>query len=186
MKLSYRLMTPADRRFVRSAWSASYRLSHAAGMIGMESWATVMHPQIDRVLDRSDCTCMVAYNADADPDTKTDLLGFVAGDPSHAWPLRPPHMMTLAPLVFYVYVREAYRKSGIARGLFRTLRIDPMQPFVYACKTDVVTPLTQEGKLPFAKWQPFTARFAPGTQHARATEVSVTRRKRQPSADDLS
>lgn len=157
---AYRDATPADRTFIRSTWSSSYKAANAAGMIASEDWADVMHRQVDKLLDRSDVRAIVAFER-ADP---TFLYGFIAGDTSSA-----------VPIVFYVYVKEPYREAGRAdgkrvgdghaRGLFRALGVDPREPFLYACRTAVVTRLVD--KIPRARWDPNVARYPKNQKETR-------------------
>jgi hypothetical protein len=136
---TYRRATDEDRIFIDYGWLDSYRWAHAAGMIHMDDWRDVMLPQIARVHKRPKVITMVA----AEPDA---LVGFMTAEP-HNEP----------PLVFYVYVKEQYRRAGIARGLFRAIGIDPRERFVYACKTAVVTDLVS--KAPRSRFDPYAARF---------------------------
>jgi hypothetical protein len=136
---TYRKATEADRIFVDYGWLDSYRWAHAAGMIHMDDWKHVMLPQIARVRNRPKAITIVAEEPDA-------LAGFICGEPS-----------ATPPIVFYCYVKEAYRRSGLARGLFRALGIDPQERFVYACKTAVITELAR--RIPLARFDPYAARF---------------------------
>lgn len=156
MKLAFRPALADERRclcngrpkdsthcsLVVSMWSASYKKSHYAGLIWHEDWADVMHPQIANVIERADLTTIIAYEA-TDPDF---LYGFIAGD-----------MSERVPVVYYVYVKEPYRKNGIARGLFGALGVDPSKYFVYVCKTGVVSTLAH--KMPSARFNNLEARY---------------------------
>ncbi len=151
--IAYRHAIPADRRFIVSGWSSSYRLSLTAGMIAMDDWADVMHPQIEKVLRRPDCETIVAYETD-DPGSGAQHYGFISADRSGT-----------IPLLFYVYVKQAYRRGktlgmaiGIGRGLFRAAGIDPSAPLEYTYKTIAATELSR--KIPLAKWRPLKARFS--------------------------
>ena len=135
----YRLAAEGDRIFVDYGWLDSYRWAHAAGMIHMDDWRDVMLPQIARVRNRPRTITLIAEEPGA-------LAGFITCDPSND-----------PPLVFYVYVKEQYRRAGIARGLFREAGIDPNERFVYACKTAVISELTR--KMPRARFDPYAARF---------------------------
>lgn len=135
----YRKATEADRIFVDYAWLDSYRWAHAAGMIHMDDWRDVMLPQISRVRNRPRAVTIVAEEPDA-------LAGFICAEPSND-----------PPLVFYVYVKESYRKAGIARGLFKAAGVEPGDRFVYACKTPVISELVR--KIPRARFDPYAARF---------------------------
>lgn len=137
--MRYRRATDDDRIFVDYGWLDSYRWAHAAGMIHMDDWKAIMLPQIARVRNRPRAVTMVAHEGDA-------LVGFIAAEPSND-----------PPLVFYVYVKESYRRAGVARGLFNAVGIDPSERFVYACKTAVITELAR--KLPRARFDPYAARF---------------------------
>lgn len=144
MTISYRLATSsdADRQFIVSAWSSSFKASHSAGMIYTDDWPEVMHKQIKRVLDRPDTRVMLAYE-NTEPDF---FYGFIAGDTSAP-----------VPSVWYCYVKAPYRNMGYARGLFAALGVDPSKPFTYACKTAIVSKLSP--KIPLAKWNPLAVRF---------------------------
>jgi hypothetical protein len=138
--ISHRPATADDLRFIVSAWSSSYKDAHTAGMIGTERWATVMHAEIERVLEQAGTQTRVAFEA-RDP---AFVYGFIAGDPS-------------TPAVFYCYTKAAFRRQGIARGLFGALGVDPTRRFLYACKTAVVSRLGD--KLPAARFDPGIARY---------------------------
>jgi hypothetical protein len=140
--ISHRPATPDDRRFVVSAWSSSYKTAHTAGMIHTDDWATVMHAQIERLIARPDVRTIVAFER-KDP---TFVYGFICGDPTGS-----------VPIVFYVYTKEPYRRSGHARGLFGAIGISPLGRFLYACKTAIVPTLT--GKIPSARFDPSVARY---------------------------
>lgn len=136
----YRKATEADRIFIDYGWLDAYRWAHAAGMIHMDDWRDVMLPQIARVRSRPKTVTMVA-------EENGSPVGFMCAEPGDL------------PLVFFVYVKAPYRKAGYARGLFKAIGIDPQERFVYACKTPVVTEITQRYKIPCAKWDPYAARF---------------------------
>ena len=138
--ISHRLLTPDDRRFVVSAWSASYKDSHSAGMIGTLRWADVMHAEIARVIDQPEAKTLVAYAKD-DPSF---VYGFISGDPESS-------------VVYYCYTKAAFRRQGIARKLFTALGVDPECHFTYACRTAVVSRLA--GKIPAARFDPSVARY---------------------------
>jgi len=123
-------------------WSSSYKKSHYAGLIWHEDWASVMHPQISNALDRGFVDVILAFDED-DPDF---LYGFIAGD-----------MSERVPVVYYCYVKEPYRKGGIARGLFGALGVDPAKYFVYVCKTGIVSTLSH--KIPSARFHNLEARY---------------------------
>lgn len=148
-----RSMTNSDYDFIVSTWSASYKKAHAAGIIQADDWAAIMsngycdhcgaRPQIVKILERPGMRAVLAH----DTDDTNYFYGWIAGDASQA-----------VPLVAYVYVKEAHRKSGIARGLFAALGVDPGKHFVYACKTGIVTELSS--KIPFARFNNNDIRYS--------------------------
>ena len=145
--IAFRQALPRDRDFIVSAWSASYRKSKYAGMIANENWADVMHPQIKRVLDSRGMQATVAYETTATPGV-ADLFGFIAADLSR-----------IVPVVGYVFVKQAYRRSGIARRLFAAVGIDPKLPFDFICSTDIADELIEMGRhAPHATFKPVLGR----------------------------
>lgn len=143
-------MLPDDARFVVSAWSSSYKHSHTAGMIHTSDWADVMHRQINRLLDQPDTRTVVAYES-TDPDF---VYAFASGDTSRA-----------VPVLWYVYVKEPYRRAGHARKLFAALGVDPSRRFWFACRTAIVATLTRS--IPSAKFDPELARYPRREDHDR-------------------
>jgi hypothetical protein len=144
MTISHRPATTDDRRFIVAAWSSSYKTSHRAGMIHTDDWAGIMRTQIERVLDRPDARAVVAYEK-ADP---AFVYGFIAGDTSDA-----------IPVIFYCYTKEAYRRTGIARGLFAALGVDPGHRFVYCCETGIVASKLRT-KIPNARFNNNEVRYS--------------------------
>lgn len=150
--IAFRTALPRDRRFIVSAWSASLRKSDYAGMIANDDWETVMHPQIERVLDSPGMQTVVAYSHDAEPGV-ADLHGFIAAD-----------VTGNVPLVAYVYVKSSYRRGrgrlwsgdGLGRQLFKAIGVDPKLPFVFICRTAIVDELARH--IPHATFKPVLGR----------------------------
>jgi hypothetical protein len=147
----YRNVTSeADRDFTIATWSSSYKNAHTAGMIASEDWPTVMHAAIRKLLGRPTTRAIVAYEP---PDF---LYGFIAGDVSGP-----------VPVIYYAYVKDPYRSSPRgdgtrsgprhARGLFGALGVDPEGPFLYTCRTSIVTRIAH--KIRHAKFVPAAARY---------------------------
>lgn len=143
-----------DRLFVVDAWVATYRDAYTAGLIQVEDWYEVMLPQVGKALARPDVRTVVAAADGAEPGI-ADLLGFVTADTAE-----------YLPLVYYVFVKEHYRRAGrgrlwggpgIARGLFAAIGVDPVKPFNYVCSTPTCRILQR--KIPLARWQPQLGRF---------------------------
>jgi hypothetical protein len=156
MPYTYRHATDQDLRFVIGSWLYSYRTSFSAGLIQMDSWIEVMEPQIRAVLARPDCEVYCAIDPNTD-DRRIDVFGWMAFEgTTESGP----------PLVHYAYVKEPYRRMGLARGLLKQLGLDLCSVFAYTCKTAVVSRLP----IPRAEWRPLIARHTTPTtkeQHAR-------------------
>jgi GNAT superfamily N-acetyltransferase len=148
-----RCLCPGDPRdsdqcsLVVSSWSSSYKKSYSAGAIHTDDWAGIWHKQATRHLARPGATTILAYEA-TDPSF---LYGWIAGDTTEP-----------TPIVFYVYVKESFRREGIATRLVGALGVDPSKPFAYTCQTPVV--FEREGinirnKWPRARWNPNELRY---------------------------
>lgn len=146
----HRPATPADRAFICDSWISSYRTSYAAGLIPMSAWHGIMWPIVEGYLDRPNVRTLVAV-AKRDPSF---LFGFLAADTTEQ---REPDGRTWPALVHYVFVKAAYRRTGLARGLFEAMGIEPRGRWAYASKTAVIAKLAH--KIPLAKWNPLLARF---------------------------
>lgn len=145
MKLAFR---PAaghgteDRAFVISTWSRSFKLSHSAGLISSESWPVVMHAELEKILERDGARVVIA----TDVGDRDFFFGWIAADTSG-----------LVPVLLYAYVKEPYRRRGIARQLFTAIGIDPSHYFVYVCRGPSFGQLA--GKLAHARYNPNEVRF---------------------------
>jgi GNAT superfamily N-acetyltransferase len=132
--------------FVVDSFIDSFRTSHAAGLIAMEDWRVVMTRQLALLFARTGVEIHVAYHP-GDTDHVADLYGWLGVEQG-----KPP-------LVLYAYVKQPYRRMGIATALLAAAGINAADTFEYAAKTGVVTKLT--AKLPNARWNPLRARFKP-------------------------
>lgn len=148
MSIQVRDALPSDRAFVVSSWSRSYKYSDAAGLIHVDDWAAVMHAQLGRLLACDTTRAIVAFEPDEDPAFEDFLYGWICGDTSNA----------TRPLVHYVYVKEAYRRAGLARRLFGALGVDPSRSFAYTCQTQAA--IDAAAKVPRARWEPLIARHS--------------------------
>jgi hypothetical protein len=145
--IAYRRATAADMAFVVDSLLDSFRTSHAAGLIAMGDWKVVMTRQVALLFARPGVEIHVAYHP-GDTDHIADVYGWLALERS------PP-----TPMVLYAYTKQAYRRLGIARSLFKAAGLEPTGPWEYAAKTGLVTKLLP--KMPNAKWNPLRARFPP-------------------------
>lgn len=124
MTIAFRLMIPADRQFVLSGWSSSFRTSIYAGLIRNSRWAEVMHEEIGAFLDTPDMSVIVACEpGELDHEGREFLYGFIAYAKRY---------------VYYCYVKKRYRHPRpykIGRRLFEAAGIDPREPFSFAAGT---------------------------------------------------
>ena len=145
--IAYRRATREDMALVVDSFIESFRTAHSAGLIAMDDWRTVMVRQLGLILARPGVEIHVAYHP-GDTDHVADVYGWLAVEKTE--PL---------PFVLYAYVKQAYRRLGVARGLFMAAGVHPRSSFEYAAKTGIVTKLIP--KIPGAKWNPLRARFPP-------------------------
>lgn len=142
-----KLADPEERAFIRATWSRAFKQSNDAGMIHTDDWAPVMHRQIDRILDRPGARAILAY----DKASPTFLYGWIAGDPT-AVP---------RPVVFFTYVKEPYRRSGIGRALALEFGIDKSTAFAFVCRTPMTAAehLDLRTRFPLARYHPQIVRY---------------------------
>lgn len=141
-----------ERIFIVSTWASSCKKSYDAGIIWTEDWASIMHPQIGRILDQPHARVVLAVDSE-DPSF---FYGWIAGDTTEA-----------TPIVYYVYVKEPYRRAGYrigqrvgdgyARQLFAAFGVDPAAPFTYVCQTPAMIKLRD--KIPRARRNPLEVRY---------------------------
>ncbi len=155
MRLAFRpAESESDLTYVISNWLDASRNSYSSGLIAMDDWYAVQWPQYVKATKRQDMRTIVAYE-------KTDpsfLYGFMVADPTdQRVEDREGAIRWWPALVLFVYVRQNFRKEGIARALFRHCRIDPERPFLFGCNTQQATRLS--AKVPLARFHPLVARF---------------------------
>jgi hypothetical protein len=145
--LPYTVRCPerCPRNFVLGGWSSSFKHSDDAGMITASNWTRVMHPEIAAICTRPECRILVAVGTGADV-----YMGFIAGEPDER-------------VVYYCFVKDTYRRGGIARALFAELGIDPRSRFAYPCETRLAKTLRR--KIPFAVHDTAVARYPKQERH---------------------
>ncbi len=142
MSIGYRTAELDDAPFVVSQWSRCFKPSRSAGMIADEDWPLVMHAQIQKLLARRGVKTIIAYER-TDPSF---LYGFITATPDSS-----------PQVVYFVVVKEAYRRAGYARGLFGAMGIDLRSSFRFTCWTPVIPKL--QHAIPLAKHVPEYARI---------------------------
>ena len=141
--LAYRPAADQDRDFVINSWLYSYRTAHAAGLIAMGDWPAVMVPQLEKILARPGASVIVAHRP-GEEDSRADIYGWIATETGHE-----------RPLVHYCYVKQPYRRLGIARGLMAASGVG--DDFMYSCKTAIASKVSH--RIPRARWSPLVVRF---------------------------
>ncbi len=141
---TYRPATAADRPFIVSGWSASYRMSRNETR-PMALYAKQKHEEVNYYLDRAGVETLVAEGS--------VLTGFITFE-------RPDYVM-------YCYVAQPFRLNGIARALLAEAGIDPATRFRYACQTRASWEV--RNKIPLAVHDSLHARYSPeeNEQHER-------------------
>ena len=162
MTISCRPAVPEDRAFIVDSWVESYRHCHAAGLIPMPHYNGVYRAAVNWLLDRPGVAVTVAVDDDM-------ILGWVAVEADPVVPVRRrvrtdgrmqwTEQLESAgcPMVLYCFVKDAFRRHGIARALFAAAKVDLGARFLYASKTPAADRL--KDKFPHARWDPLAARF---------------------------
>lgn len=134
------------RNFVLGGWSSSLKHARDAGMITSDDWIGVMHQQIAKICARPEARVFVAADQ--------VLIGFIAGEPAER-------------IVYYCFVKEAYRRNGVARSLFEALGVDPRARFAYPVMTRILTDheTRLRSKIPLAIHDPAVARYPKSERH---------------------
>lgn len=176
-RLVYRHATEPDLGFCVETFLDSYRDSHAAGLVPMDVWHEVMRPVWTRILSRPGVAIHVAAWAGED-DGVADLAGWIAVERGYEVSRSVQRfgkrcrrlVVAKQPLVLYVFVKQLYRESGIARGLFAAAGVDPAAPFRHATKTAVMSDPKLAAKIPHAKWAPLIVRYPKRSPDVEAAE----------------
>ena len=143
--IAHRLMDARDEKFIVDSWVKSYRESDYVGLIQYCDYFAIMLDQIAKLIALPSVRVIVAY----DP-TETDRIADING-----WICTERSERHNVDLLYYVFVKSAYRGRGIARGLFAASELDAAPSFAYVCRTSVVDDLEK------AHLVPRGARFAP-------------------------
>lgn len=113
---------PGEENFVYNSWLHSYRSSHFARPIESKTYYAFHHAIIERILARPTCTVLIATHK----DTPTIILGYLVLESLEK------------PTIHFVYVKQPFRRLGIAKALLGHLRPKLDVPFeaIYTHKTN--------------------------------------------------
>jgi GNAT superfamily N-acetyltransferase len=164
LSLAYRQAEARDLPFIVDSWVESWRTAHAAGQIPMVFYHEDVEKYVRWFLQRPGVRIYVAHHPDVSSDTRADLYGFLVVEDDVEIPQRvrirgrweERLIPADCPIVLYVYVKSAYRRQGIARGLFDVASVDTSRRFLYAAKTPIVSKISLFRN---AEWAPLACRF---------------------------
>lgn len=130
--LDYREAEPSDLRFIEKSFLSSFRTSHSAGLVSMESWEEMMGPEWRKILQRPNVRGIVAYRPGETSESASDLYGFIVYETGY----QDRQSGKQLPYVVFLYIKSSFRRRfDIEAGLFDAAGIDPTKPFHYAVKT---------------------------------------------------
>ena len=124
----------------------------------MDDWAEVMHHQIVKVLARPGISALIAF----EKDDANFVYGFSVADVNAQQERREDRVVEWPAMLYYVYVKAGYRKTGIATRLVEQIGIVTAGPYLFACQTPLGKKIV-ERKSPRARWNPLVARYAKET-----------------------
>jgi GNAT superfamily N-acetyltransferase len=127
----------------------------------MEDWAVIMIPIVHKVLYRPGIKILVAYHPDEPKES--DAYGYAVIENGMRFPTRErvgrrteKRMVDApGPVVHYVYVKQLYRRVGIARALLVAAGVKDVG-FIYSCKTGVCSKIE---RLKSCRWMPLLVRY---------------------------
>jgi GNAT superfamily N-acetyltransferase len=132
--LAHRPATAIDLPFIMSSWLRSFKTSHFAGPIPNDIYWDTYRLAAERILSRPAARLLVAVNP-SERDPEHELYGWLAMEPGEP------------PVVHYVYVKQAFRRMGVARSLLRAASINLSAPFVYTYRTRDVAAVIRHARL---------------------------------------
>jgi GNAT superfamily N-acetyltransferase len=169
--LAIRPAEPDDLPFIADSYAHSYRASHWAGTVPMHVWQRVARESFAWLLEEHEPMVLVAGEPKG-----PDLYGWIAVQRGLVAPQRvrdggrwQTRTLPLGPIVHYVYVKEAYRRIGVARSLLRSAGVDPQSEVLMTHKTAAGVRALKDRSLSW-RFNPLLARFprkgaADATQH---------------------
>lgn len=119
-KWSYRGLQASDVEMVLKTWIGTYRNSLHAGVIPNNRFTEITTDAINQLFKRG-AQGLAAVN----PDCPEHILGYVVSEVTRMG----------EPVCHYVFVRDLYRRQGMAKELLKKAGVDPSEPFLYTFRT---------------------------------------------------
>lgn len=144
--LAYRVAKPSDLEFVTKTFLDNFKTSPDAGWIAMSRWYEVMGREFADIVSRPGMTLVVAHHP---TETTEELYGWIAVERDYKLVRRDGRRALVAadvPLVAYCFVKQDYRRNGIARGLMAAAGVADRWNF--AAETSALFELRRAGKIP--------------------------------------
>jgi GNAT superfamily N-acetyltransferase len=172
----------SERKFVISSWLDATRTSHHESLIAVDDWLTAMWPHREKLMARPGMRTILAY----EKHDRDFLYGFIVADPTEQRiPNKDGLVLWYPALVVYVFVKQNYRKEGIARRLCEAAGVDLSKPFVFASGS---AHSSLASRFPLAILNPLAARFPkqprPPDRIAESIQIERTIRRRRPKAEE--
>lgn len=143
--IKLRPASEADAAFIFNSWLKCYRHSKAALQIQNEVYFSGQHKVIEGLAKRS--TFVIACN----PDDESQIYGYSVGE-----------TVDNVTVVHFIYVKEPYRKLGLACTLLAALGHEAGTPYIYTHKTHAAEKL--EKKHPMI-YHPYLAHYGYEKSH---------------------
>jgi GNAT superfamily N-acetyltransferase len=137
------------------AWIESFRESHAAGPIPMAMYRRFYREVLTWILEREGCQVLVACNS----EDENQVFGFLVHETGNL----DRRTRRPVPVIHYLFIKQPYRRLGVASELLRAAKIDPRHPFLFTFKTATGTDVIRKKKLG-ANWSPLLVRFPKRTK----------------------
>ncbi len=121
MPVSFREWRDEDRAFVMDSWLRSYRSSKWAGITPNHLYFDVTRVCINQLLDRG-AKILIAHA----PTSEDAIIGFLCYE----------QLKNGEVAVHYCYVKDPYRRAGVASRLIARVYTDHEKPLYYTFRTD--------------------------------------------------
>jgi GNAT superfamily N-acetyltransferase len=161
--LAHRIAEPTDAPLIADSWASSWSEADAAGTLPIDLYWEVARKGVARHLERAGVEAIVAFHPGE--DVGHELYGWLVIErgcyerrrvrDGRVWVDRN---VPMGVVVHYLYVKERYRRIGVARYLFRAAGIDLGSDFVFTHKTALGGQLARR-LAPHARWRPRLVRY---------------------------